>query len=35
MKFFKYRLFEKWATKQGISDDDLRKAILEIEKKKS
>ncbi len=31
MKVFKYRLFEKWATKQGISDDDLRKAILEIE----
>ena len=31
MKIFKYRLFEKWATKQGISDDDLRKAIFEIE----
>ena len=31
MKVFKYRLFEKWATKQGISDDDLRKATLEIE----
>ena len=30
MKVFKYRLFEKWATKQGISDDDLRKATLEI-----
>ena len=31
MKIFKYRLFEKWATKQGISDDDLRKAVFEIE----
>jgi len=31
MKVFKYRLFEKWATKQGISDNDLRMAIREIE----
>ena len=31
MKIFKYRLFEKWATKQGISDDDLKKAVFEIE----
>jgi hypothetical protein len=31
MKIFKYRLFEKWATKQDISDDDLKKAVSEIE----
>lgn len=31
MKIFKYRLFEKWARKQNISDDDLKKAISEIE----
>jgi hypothetical protein len=31
MKIFKYRLFEKWAKKHGISDDDLNKAVLEIE----
>jgi len=31
MKIFKYRLFEKWAKRQGVSDDDLRKAVLEIE----
>ena len=31
MKIFKYRLFEKWARKQDISDDDLKKAISEIE----
>ena len=31
MKIFKYRTFEKWAKKQGLSDDDLKKAILEIE----
>ena len=31
MRIFKYRLFEKWATKQGINDDDLRKAVDEIE----
>ncbi len=31
MKIFKYRTFEKWAKKQGVSDDDLKKAILEIE----
>ncbi len=31
MKIFKYKLFEKWAKKQGLTDDDLKKAILEIE----
>ena len=31
MKIFKYRLFERWATRQGIKDDDLRNAIMEIE----
>lgn len=31
MRIFKYRLFEKWAKKQDISDDDLKKAIAEIE----
>jgi len=31
MKIFKYRTFEKWAKKQGVSDDDLKKTILEIE----
>ena len=31
MKIFKYRLFERWATRQGINDDDLRNAIMEIE----
>ena len=31
MKIFKYRTFEKWAKKQGVSDDDLKKAIIEIE----
>jgi hypothetical protein len=31
MKIFKYRLFEKWAAKQDISDDDLKKAVIEIE----
>lgn len=31
MKIFKYRLFEKWANKQDVSDDDLKKAVLEIE----
>ena len=31
MKIFKYRLFEKWAKKHGVSDDDLKKAVIEIE----
>jgi len=31
MRIFKYRTFEKWAKKQGLSDEDLKKAILEIE----
>ena len=31
MKVFKYRLFEKWAKKHSVSDDDLNKAVLEIE----
>lgn len=31
MKIFKYRTFEKWAKKQGVSDDDLKKAVIEIE----
>ncbi|POZ51289.1 type II toxin-antitoxin system RelE/ParE family toxin [Methylovulum psychrotolerans] len=31
MRVFKYRLFEKWAKKQGIIDDDLKKAVFEIE----
>lgn len=31
MKIFKYRIFEKWAKKHCVSDDDLRKAVVEIE----
>ncbi len=31
MKIYKYRGFEKWAKKQGLSDDDLKKSIIEIE----
>ena len=31
MKIFKYRLFEKWAKKHCVSDDDLKKAVIEIE----
>jgi hypothetical protein len=31
MRIFKYRTFDKWAKKQGLADDDLRKAIVEIE----
>jgi len=31
MKIFKYRLFEKWAKKHSVSDDDLKKAVIEIE----
>ena len=32
MKIFKYRTFERWARKQGMKDEDLEKAILEIQK---
>lgn len=28
MKIFKYRLFEKWAKRKGVSDDDLRKTVV-------
>jgi len=31
MRIFKYRTFEKWAKKQGLADEDLKKAMLEIE----
>ncbi len=31
MRIFKYRTFEKWAKKQGLTDEDLKKAVLEIE----
>ncbi len=31
MEIFKYRLFEKWAKKQNMSDDDLIHAVTEIE----
>ncbi len=32
MRIFKYKTFEKWAKEQGMSDDDLKQAISEIEK---
>lgn len=32
MKVYKYRTFEKWAKKQSLSNDDLKKAIAEIQK---
>ena len=32
MRIFKYKTFEKWAKKQGMSNTDLKKAIAEIEK---
>ena len=32
MRIFKYRTFEKWAKKQGMSNDALKKAIAEIQK---
>ncbi len=32
MRIFKYKTFEKWAKKQGMSNIDLKKAITEIEK---
>ncbi len=31
MRIFKYRTFEKWAKKQGMSNDDLKNAITEIQ----
>ena len=30
MRIFKYRTFEKWAKKHGMSNDDLKNAITEI-----
>ena len=32
MRIFKYKTFEKWAKKQGMSNADLKKAIAEIQK---
>ena len=32
MRIFKYRTFEKWAKKQGMSNTDLKKAVTEIQK---
>ena len=32
MRVFKYKTFEKWAKKQGMGNDDLKKAITEINK---
>ena len=31
MRVFKYKTFVKWAKKQGMTDDDLKKAIAEIQ----
>jgi len=31
MRVFKYKTFVKWAKKQGMNDDDLKKAIAEIQ----
>lgn len=31
MRIFKYKTFVKWAKKQGISDDELKKAVVEIQ----
>lgn len=31
MRIFKYRTFEKWAKKQRMHNDDLKKAINEVE----
>ena len=30
MKIFKYRVFRKWAKKEGVSDSNLKKAIEDI-----
>ncbi len=32
MRIFKYKIFEKWAKKKGMSDEDLKKAITEMQK---
>jgi len=32
MRIFKYKTFEKWAKKQGMSNADLKKTITEIQK---
>ena len=32
MKIFKYRTFHQWAKKEKVSDLDLKKAIVEMEK---
>lgn len=32
MRIFKYKLFEKWATKHGLTDSQLMQAIVEIER---
>ncbi len=31
MRVFKYKTFVKWAKKQGMNDDDLKKSIAEIQ----
>ena len=31
MRIFKYKIFEKWAKKQGVRNTDLKKAINEIQ----
>ena len=31
MRVFKNKLFSKWATKEGLSDEDLLNAVAEIE----
>jgi len=32
MRVFKYRTFDKWAKKEKISNDDLKKSIAEMQK---
>jgi len=32
MRIFKYKTFEKWSKKQGMTNTDLKKAITEIQK---
>ena len=32
MRIFKYSLFDKWAKKHGLTDSQLKQAILEIER---
>lgn len=31
MRVFKYKLFEKWAKKSGLTDNELKQAVIEIE----